>query len=258
MKKSSNELNKSNVKAAVKQAGERRMLIAFILTVAAACCAGTLVNIGDFEALWNARKVALIAFGTLSVLNLVWLIIATAKHMNFRAKTLTPSFCFGSSLLLTVLSWLYMNTYIEIAPEMLIISVIAAGALYFIYSIFGCDFFMYSLLTMISIFALDSMRRNSGIVAVICMAVCIALSFIIVLALLLFKKSNGRLAFAGKMFQLPKNFKYYTFILTALSAFAGTIIALVLPSAMTFVVLGSAVLFLLIAVIYTIEAVYFS
>lgn len=241
----------------IKQANETRLLIAFLLTVASACCAATLVNFQNFEALFTARKIALIVFGALSVLTFAWLVISKVRKFDFCTKTLSPSFCFGASLLITIGAWLYMNMYVEISPEMLIIAVISTGALYFVYKIFNKDFFVYSLLTLVSIFALDA-TRHTGIFAVLSLALCLAMPVVTVLALVLFKKGNGKLTFAGKTFVLNPKFKYYPFVCTAVTTFAGAIATLVIPTVMSMIVIGCAVLFLLIAVIYTIEAVCFS
>ncbi len=246
----------SGVKAKIKQASEQKLLIVFILTVAAAICALALLDLDlqNFQKMNFARFVALCVFGALTLLSLVWLIIAKVRSHDYAGRTLTPSFCFGTFLCLTAGAWLYLN----IDSKMLIIAVIAAGALYFIHSIFGRDFFMYSLLGIISIFALYGTRNDSSVVSVICFAVCFVLPIITMIALLLFKNGKGKLAFAGRLYSLPKNFKYYPFIVNSVAAFAGAVASIALPSILTLLIIGFAVLFLLIAVIYTIEAVYFS
>jgi hypothetical protein len=248
----------SGVKAKIKQASEQKLLIVFILTVIAAIFAATLVNLQDYQKMYSARNIALWIFGALSLLSLVWLIVAKACKLDYTGKTLAPAFCLGNFLCLTAGAWLYLNTRVTIGPKMLIIAVIAAGALYFIHSIFGRDFFMYSLLGIISIFALYGTRNDSSVVSVICFAVCFVLPIITMIALLLFKNGKGKLAFAGRLYSLPKNFKYYPFIVNSVAAFAGAIASIALPSILTLLIIGFAVLFLLIAVIYTIEAVYFS
>ncbi len=245
-------------KAKIKQSSENKLLIVFILTVIAAIFAATLVNLQDYQKMYFARNIALWVFGALTLLSLVWLIVARACKLDYTGKTLTPAFCFGSFICLAVGAWLYLNTRVSIDPKMLIIAVIAAGALYFIHSIFSRDFFMYALLGIISIFALYGTRNDSSVVSVICFAVGFVLPIVTMIALLLFKNGKGKLAFAGKIYSLPKNFKYYPFIVNSAVTFAGAIASITVPSILTLLIIGFAVLFLLIAVIYTIEAVYFS
>ncbi len=248
----------SEVKAKIKQASEQRLLVVFILTFVAAIFAATLVNLQDYQKMYSARNIALWVFGGLSVVSLAWLIVAKACKLDYTGKTFTPAFCLGNFLCLTVGAWLYMNTRVTMGPKMLIIAVISAGALYFVYSIFSRDFFMYSLLGIISIFALYGTRNDSSAVSVICFAICFVLPIVTMIALLLFKKGKGKLAFAGKIYSLSKDFKYYPFIVNSAVAFFGAIASIVLPSILSLFIIGFAVLFLLIAVIYTIEAVYFS
>lgn len=217
-------------------------------------------NNTNFEAdfVLGALNWVRLGLGVLFAASAVYFIVQKVRRADEEYRYFNSGFLLGITALLFALSLAFSNTYILTTG--VVVALIAALVLYFIYSFYPGDLFWYSISSCAGaclIFAASRAIGGSALRQTLkyALRVCsILLPVLLVLFMLYLAKHSGFLTLGGKKYRVMRpGYKYYPFYICAAVTAVGSALVMLFSGALVYSLIVIFGALLVIAVIYTIN-----
>ena len=217
-------------------------------------------NIGNFEPIFilNVLLYVRIALGVIFAASLAFFIVKRRKLSDESGKYISSSVILGVSALLLIVSLVF--EYIRTNGAVLFI--ISAFLLYFLYCFYARDFFWYSVFTVVcaglmySCSLATTIGLLKNVIKVSMKGFAFVIPMLVVLALIMLRRSGGIIEFRGKKIRLIRpGYNYYPFFCAAAVSIAGSIIIILFPSLLIYGLIALFAFYLLFAIIYTVKMI---
>lgn len=182
-----------------------------------------------------------------------------------KKRNIDDSLKIFSSTTLLILAAVLFSVFMLYKPfqnTAMVILVISALVLSFVYNFYQKDYFYYSVLTVAAVVFMYFMRMGitvivwRNILTITSYVLIFLIPVVIIIGLLYAKSKNGIVKFGDKNYVLIKpSYLYYPFFIGAIIAIAAGIVGILFPSYIIYMMIAQLAAYLLFGIIYTIKMI---